>query len=122
MQLMAANALFGIAKQVQRLKELMKRYAAMLENRANLHGELFAAIAALVEAKAHALLDVRFDVADATRTTAMGADRTCWPQRCLQEGERRFLIMKMVLTENRDSHDRVSSNSCSKCRLGLQDT
>jgi len=51
-KLVARNSLFGRAKQIHRLKPQVHRDVAILKNGADLHGELFAALVALVEANA----------------------------------------------------------------------
>ena len=65
---------------MHRLKEFVQRNAAVFEHGANLDRELLAALAALVEAVADALLRVRLDLGNALGATAMRAHRAIRPK------------------------------------------
>src|SRR5262245_24706073 len=91
-QLVAADALLAGAQQVDRLKPLVQRRVAVLENRSDAHRELLAAVPALLEAVAnnafrvllaglrvHALQRI-----DAIQAAAVRTDRTIGPKNGLQ--------------------------------------
>ena len=69
----------------------------MLENRADLHRELLAALAALVEAVADALGRVRLDLGDTVHAAAMRADGAVRPQDSLKMREGGFFVVKVGL-------------------------
>ena len=65
------------------LQEFVERDATVFEHGADLHGELLAALTALMKADAYALGRVRLDLADAFDAAAMRADRTVRPKNAL---------------------------------------
>ena len=81
-ELMGAHAFLGTAHQMHGLNAFMKRQAHMLEDRADLHGELFAAVIAFLEADTVSLALERLDAIGAA---AMRAYRTVRPNDGLQK-------------------------------------
>ena len=61
-QLMGADALLAAGHHVEGLEHLVERDASMLKHGANLHGELFFAVAAAIQAEADSLGSVGLDL------------------------------------------------------------
>lgn len=86
----------------------MQGDVARLEYGADAHGELLAAVAALLEAvtdDALRMLLARLSAdvlerVDAIRGAAVGAHGPVWPENGLQLGERGFLIVEVGRVEN----------------------
>ena len=96
MQLVRANALLGRAKKMNGLQALMQRDVSAFENRADLHGELFAAIRAFAETDARLAKVVMLSRSGA----AMRANRAVRPQDTLQMGEGLGFVVEVGLREN----------------------
>ena len=91
-KLMRTNALLRRAKKIDRLKHLMQREVGRLENRANLHRELLAAIGALVKANAGFAQIIML----AAYRAAMRANRAFRPQNAFEMSESCAFIVKVT--------------------------
>ncbi len=95
MQLVSADPLFAAGHQIDGLQHQVERDAAMLENGADLHGELALAMTALLEAHANALRRVGLDVRDAVNGSTMRARRAFGPDHAFEIIESRRFIVKV---------------------------
>jgi hypothetical protein len=100
-KLVRADALFGRANQMHRLKPQMQRDVARFEHGPHLHGKWLAALVALVKAHASAFAS---HLRDTVKAAAMRADWAVRPKRGLDKGESRFFILKMFGGENGVGH------------------
>lgn len=120
-KLIARNALFARAEQIHRLEPQVHRDVAILEHRADLHGELFAALVALVEANAG-----RFTVhlADTLNATAMRANRAVRPYAGLNPCDSGSLVLEDFGGQDRIGHDTVFPLMNQYCHreMGLSST
>ena len=91
-QLMAADALLAGGQQVGGLEPLMNWNLAILENGADLAGELFFAAPTSPEAD-----PTTFNWGNPVNTAAMGANRAGRPHNGLQPVNRSLFIMEMWL-------------------------
>jgi hypothetical protein len=101
-KLVAADALFAGAKQVHRLQPQVHRDVAVLENGSDLHGELLAALVALVKANAGRLTG---HLANAVKAAAVGAYRALRPYAGFNPSDSGGLVLHYLGGEDRISHD-----------------
>jgi hypothetical protein len=103
LNLAGRDTLLAAADKLDGLKPQVKREMAILEDRADPHGEGLAAGVALPQAGAAGLAS---QAANALLVTiaAMRANRAFRPQVSLDIGESGFLIVKIALDENRLGH------------------
>jgi len=101
-KLVAADALLAGAKQVHRLEPQVHRDVAILEHGPDLHGELLAALVALVEANTGRLSG---HLPDAVEAPAMGANRAVGPYAGLNPGDSGGLVLEDFGGQNRIGHD-----------------
>ena len=73
----------------------------MLEDGADLDGELFLAIAAAVQAKAHTLCDVGLYLRYAVYAAAVRANGSVRPDNRLKKRKRGLLVVEVFFRENR---------------------
>src|SRR5580693_2082186 len=90
-ELIAGDTLFAGAKQVHRLEPQVHRDVAILEHSPDLHGELFAALVALVEANAGCLPR---HLADPVEAPAMGANGAVGPHAGLNPSDSGGLVLE----------------------------
>lgn len=93
---MRADALLGGSHQVNRLKHLVQGDMRGLENRADFHSELLAAVAALTEAKAR-LAKIVMLLGDGT---AVRANRAVRPQNAFKMGESCGFVVEARFRQN----------------------
>jgi hypothetical protein len=102
--LVARNTLLAGTQEIHRLKPQVHRDVAVLENSPDFHGELFAALVALVEANTGRLT---MDLADAVKPAAMRANRpirTPWSPCCHPQSAPRFNFRSSRSRSRADPH------------------